>query len=329
MKQLKEELKNNEFPLCYLFYGPEVYLKEAAEKNLQKKFEQDGAGGMNLSVFGSQAALNDVLDAVETLPFFAEKRLVFWKDSGLFQAGKKNDSERMVAFLERLPESACLVFSETAVDKRSKLFKAVTKVGRAVEFVPLAEKALWDWAIGQMKKQGVQMERPVAARFFDYVGPEMENAARQLELLAAYVGPGGQVQVADMEAVCARSLEAKVFDLVGAVSRRQSQEAIQLYRQMLVQKESPLMILVLLGRQFRLMLQCKSLLSQGVSQADLAQRLGQKPFAIKQCVGFAKNFTVNGLKEAIAACVQADWDIKSGKMKEDLAVELLILSQGS
>ena len=329
MKQLKEELKNNQFPLCYLFYGAEVYLKEAAEKNLQKKFQSDSTGDMNLSIFGSQASVNEVMDAVETLPFFAEKRLVVWKESGLFQAGRKQDSERMAAFLTNLPQSTCLVFSETAVDKRNKLYQAVTKVGRAVEFQPLAEKERYDWAIGQMKKRKIMMERPIAARFFGYVGNEMENAARQLALLADYVGEGQSVQLEDIEAVCSRSLETKVFDLIGAVSRRQTQQAVRLYREMLLQKEAPLMILVMLSRQFRLMLQCKSLLSQGMAQSELASALGQNPYAVKQCVQAAKNFTVERLKDAMEACVQADWDIKSGKIKDDLAVELVIVSYGS
>ena len=326
MKQLKEELKHSNFPLCYLFYGTEVYLKEAAEKNLQKKFQSDVTGDLNLSLFDGQADVNEVMDAVETLPFFAEKRLVLWKDSGLFQAGRKQDSERMAEFLTNLPQSTCLVFSETAVDKRNKCYKAVLKAGRAVEFTALTEKALYDWAVGQMKKRNVTLERPMAARFFGLVGNEMENAARQLDLLADYVGEGGSVTMEDMEAVCSRSLEAKVFDLIGAVSRRQAQQAVQLYREMLLQKEAPLMILVMLGRQFRLMLQCKSLLSQGMAQAELATALGQNPYAVKQCVQAAKNFTAERLKEALTACVQADWDIKSGKIKDDLAVELVILS---
>ena len=89
------------------------------------------------------------------------------------------------------------------------------------------------------------------------------------------------------------------------------------------------MILVMLSRQFRLMLQCKSLLSQGMAQSELASALGQNPYAVKQCVQAAKNFTVERLKEAMEACVQADWDIKSGKIKDDLAVELVIVSYGS
>ena len=324
LKQIRAGWKEGSFAPCYLLYGTEPYLLEEYEKRLKQPFE-GSFGEMNLSIFERETPLNDVLDAAETLPFFAPKRLVLLRESGLFWAGRKNDTERMTAFLEQLPEQVCLAFRESQVDKRMKIFKTVQKVGQVMELKLPGERELIYWAVRQMKKRGVTLERATAAAFFQYVGDDMENSLQQLEKLASYVGEGKTVRQEDIAVICARSLEAKVFDLVGAVGERRTQDALRLYREMLMAKEAPLRLLALLARQIRLMLQCQLMLEAGMAQADLGTKLGQKPFTIRQCLRQGKNFTKEMLQTALSACAQTDWAIKSGQMKDDLAVELWIV----
>ena len=83
LKQIRAGWKEGRFAPCYLLYGTEPYLLEEYEKRLKQPFE-GSFGEMNLSIFERETPLNDVLDAAETLPFFAPKRLVLLRESGLF-----------------------------------------------------------------------------------------------------------------------------------------------------------------------------------------------------------------------------------------------------
>ena len=83
LKQIRAGWKEGSFAPCYLLYGTEPYLLEEYEKRLKQPFE-GSFGEMNLSIFERETPLNDVLDAAETLPFFAPKRLVLLRESGLF-----------------------------------------------------------------------------------------------------------------------------------------------------------------------------------------------------------------------------------------------------
>ena len=158
MKKLWEEIKTGNLSRCYIFYGTEQYLKKQYENRLRQEFLNDIAGDMNISIFNGEADVNSIIDAAETMPFFADKRLILVKDSKLFKVGRKNDSEEIADYIEKIPQSTCLVFIEDEVDKRGKLYKVAAKAGRGVEFKTPEEKELIVWAQKQLKRSGVDID---------------------------------------------------------------------------------------------------------------------------------------------------------------------------
>ena len=65
----------------------------------------------------------EIIGLADTMPFFAEKRLILMEDSGFFKGGAGADE--LTEYMGGIPESTCLVFVESEVDKRSRLYKAV------------------------------------------------------------------------------------------------------------------------------------------------------------------------------------------------------------
>ena len=85
MKSVTEDIKNNSLKQVYLFYGEEVYLKQQYKKKLRDAVLPDG-DTMNLSVYsGKGIDVNEVIAQAETMPFFAEHRLILLEDSGFFK----------------------------------------------------------------------------------------------------------------------------------------------------------------------------------------------------------------------------------------------------
>ena len=95
MRELKKQLQQKIISPCYLFYGTETYLKTRYTQLLKKVLLEPSAETMNMDIFeGNKQAISTILDSTETLPFLSDKRFVIVKESGLFQAGRKNDSEK-------------------------------------------------------------------------------------------------------------------------------------------------------------------------------------------------------------------------------------------
>ena len=326
MKELKEHIKSKMFSKCYLLYGDESFLKKTYEKRIKNAIIPEEAEAMNYNYLeGKGVEVSKVIDYAETLPFLNDKRLVFIKDSGLFQSGKNNDSEKLSEFIESIPESTCIVFSEDSVDKRGKLYKAVNKYGYAVEFKTPQEKELVNWIARDLNKNGIKVSSSVAVYFIRTVGADMEAISSELEKLAAYKEFNGQLTNEDVDAVCIKSLETKIFDLVGAIGNKKPEVALTIYNNLIMLKESPLMVLAMISRQLRLILQCKSLSSEGKTNGEIAQILGIRDFVVRECLIQGKNFNEAMLKNAIANCLETDINIKTGKVNQETGVELLII----
>lgn len=327
MKTLKKNWKNHEFSRCYLFFGEETYLIREYEAALRKAILPDGAEMMNEDSFEEKrATAAAIMDAAETLPFLNDKRLVIVRNSAFFQkGGRKEEGEKLKAFLSNLPETVCLLFIEEKVEKNNALYKAVVKNGQAVEFKKQAEKDLGTWIKQRCKANGMQMSDGVLNLFLQTVDHDMENLDGELQKLIAYKGEKAEIRAEDIRAVCTVSLEARVFDLVKAVAEKHPERAVQIYRTLLSMKESPYMVLSLITRQFRLILETMLLTQNGLTQEQIAARLELREFAVKEYQRQSKCFPVAGWKQAVRDCLQADLDIKSGRAAEETAVELLIM----
>nr|MDE7014008.1 DNA polymerase III subunit delta [Kineothrix sp.] len=129
MQRINEDIKSGNFKQSYLLYGEEAYLRKQYRDRLKQAMTADG-DTMNYSYFeGKDISVPAVIDLAETLPFFADRRVIVIENSGLFKHG----GEQLAEYLQKPAESTYFIFVETEVDKRSKLFKTVSSKGMGVE----------------------------------------------------------------------------------------------------------------------------------------------------------------------------------------------------
>ncbi|MFV0314111.1 MAG: DNA polymerase III subunit delta [Anaerotignum sp.] len=327
MKELKKQWKNNEFKRCYLFYGEETFLIKNYEKTLTDAILSPGSEMMNYDVFEEKkATAASIMDASETLPFLNEKRLIVVKNSGFFQKGSaKEEGEKLVEYLGQLPESSCILFVEEKVEKNTRLYKSVVKNGEAIEFKTPVEKELIAWIKTECAKSKIMMDGGVIQFFLQTVENDMESIQRELQKLLSFKNDEGRIEVADVREICTTSLEAKVFDLVRAVAEEKPEKAISIYRNLLLMKESPYVVLSLITRQFRFILLSSLLSAEGFPNSQIAEKLEIRDFAVNEYIRQAKRFSKDGWKMALEDCLKTDLEIKMGCVAEVTAVELLIM----
>lgn len=321
MKNLNEDIKTGSFRPVYLLFGEEDYLKNQYKNRLRKAIlsEEDT---MNFSSFqGRTTDVRKLIDQAETLPFFAEHRMILIEDSGFF----KNASPELAEYIPQIPAETILVFVEKDVDKRGKLYKAVQKRGRAVELGRQDEKTLQSWVLGMLKKEKRAITRDALALFLEKAGNDMENIANELEKLLTYTYGKEAVEYSDVEDICTVTTESRVFEMIRAVAEKKQKEALDLYYDLLSLKEPPMRILFLIARQFNQMMQIKDLRERGYGASEIASKAGIAPFIVKKSLAQASHFEMDELCRAVKDCVEAEEAVKTGRLGDSLAVELVIV----
>ena len=326
MKRLNADIKENSFKTVYLLFGEESFLVRHYMDRLSAAIVPEDAQAMNaVRLEGKAVTAEAIEDAAETMPFLCERRLVLVKDSGLFEAGRKDESEQLAAYLPNAPETCTILFVESGVDKRGRLYKTADKAGLAVEMKTPDERDLSTWAAKRLQAAGLAISGGAMAYLLRTVAHDMTSLHAETEKLIAYKGEGGEIGTADIDDICTKALATRIFDLTDAIGAKDAEKALQIYANMLLMKESPLMILAMVARQFRLILQCGHLAAQRMPQAEAAKVLGLHPFVTKECMRQSALFSGAALRQALRDCLDADIAIKTGGMEDKLAVEMLIV----
>lgn len=325
MKSIDEDIKNGSYQKVYLLYGEETYLKRQYRDKLKQALSTPG-DTMNAAFFeGKDINPGEIIDLAETMPFFADRRLIMLENSGVF----KSASEELAAYMKEIAETACFVFVEEEVDKRSKMYKAVKAAGRIVEFPRQPEAVLTRWVLSRLKREEKKITQPVLQLFFTKTGNDMENIDRELEKLFCYTMHREIITAEDVEAVCVTQTTGKIFEMVNAIAEKKQRQALNLYYDLLALKEPPMRILFLIARQFQILLQVKELSRQGYDNKFIASKAGIPEFTVRRNQGQARQFSGKQLREAVEDCVQAEEDVKTGNMNDRMSVELLIIKYSS
>lgn len=115
LKSLQEDLKTGNFKTAYLLYGEEAYLRQQYKDKLLKAFNPDG-DTMNFSRYeGKGIEVREMIDLCETLPFFADHRVILVENSGFF----KNKCEELADYMKTLPDYVRMIFVEEEVDSEA------------------------------------------------------------------------------------------------------------------------------------------------------------------------------------------------------------------
>ena len=322
MKSIDEDIKNGSFQKVYLLYGSEEYLKQQYKKKLVQALVQDG-DNLNFSKFeGKNIDVSEVISLADTLPFLAQYRVLLIEDSGFF----KKSSDVLAAYLSSIPDTTCMIFVETEMEKRYKMYKAVAKCGRVVEFGSQDEQLLERWILSRLKKDHKQIKRSVLSLFMTKAGTDMGTIDRELEKLLCYTMDKDVIDAEDVEAICTEQITNQIFEVVNAIGRRDQKRALELYHHLLELKEQPLRILFFTNRQFQILLHLKAMQRAHLDYNQMASKAGIPRFAVRKNLEQADSFTGNELKQALAEGVELETRIKTGRIDAQIAVELMLMN---
>ena len=305
-RQLNDGLAKGEFRRIYLLCGEQAYLRLQNREKLVKALLGDG-DAMNLSRYsGSDVSARDVIDMAETLPFFADRRVVVIENSGLLSpksasrsvtgsktaAALTEEADKIADFVPQIQDTAAIVMVEENVDKRGRLYKAIAKsqkdgLGMILECSTPEEADLRAWASGIFRRSGLTISGRTLALFLSYAGEDMLNIAGEAEKLCCYCL--GQREITEQ-----------------AVRDAQ-------------------VILTLMRRQFGQLVKIREL-SGKLPDSEIARQVGLPPFVVtKKYRPALRMYTSEELLDALEECTRADHESKSGRIDAGMAVEMIIV----
>lgn len=327
---LLDEIEKDKLAPVYLFYGPEVYLREQAVMRLREAILPPGGEELNCDILdGAVVSGQDIVSSVNCASFIAGRRLVVVRDPEFFRAKtakKEEDIKKILDYLSAPNSGTCLVFDTAqSVDRRKKIYKETSRVGRAVEFARLKPADLIKWLAKLASKENCSMSREAAEELLARCGQDMYTLYNEMQKMTCYVGSGKGINLETVRELVVGRLEENIFEVVDAIGEKNIVRALTGIRNLLLQKQQPQQIIGMVARQFRLILQVQGLAEAGHTREEIIATLKLHPFVYKKIYAQRKNFKKGQLVWAINNLTELDYYIKTGRSVFYPAIETFML----
>ena len=328
----------------YLFHGEDELSSHEAVQGLVARMKDSPGWVYNVAFFeGERLALQDLTAACQTVPFLSEKRLVVVTNllSRLSEPGRgasRDESrperaakgskgavlEGVLNLLPTVPEFCRLVFlEEQLISENEPLLKTIRALGGFVKAHRLGESGLVGWIRDRAARIGCKISTDAAEELAAAVGPNSRLLNSELIKLSTYCADRA-ITAEDVRALVADARKANVFSMVDAVGLRQPDVALRELRRLLTEGDHPLRVMAMLVRQFRLLIQVKSMSEAGLPPEDIAQQLGVSPRGFGGLQRQARNFSFQQLEWAYRQLLECDFQVKTGSREAEVALELLV-----
>lgn len=332
-EELEKELKQEKIGSLYLFYGEEQFLLENSLKKIKSSFGEM-IKGINYILI-DEKNVDEIIQDLETPAFGYPKKLIIARNTHLFKKDLKKKSksdnselkEKLNEYInnniEIIKETAILIFIEENVEK-CNLLTTIEKLGIVCnfEFLKPAEIQKRLKAIATVYK--VDIDNFTLSYLIECAGTNMQELINEIRKLIEYAGPGGKITKEDVDALVIKKMEAVIFDLTDSLGKKNTKNAIEVLRNLMLAKEPPQKILITLYNHFKKLYLVKFAIKNNM---DIVTSLNLKPNQVflankyKQQAGFFKEIE---LRQIINKLCDLDYNYKIGLIDLNIGFESIL-----
>lgn len=330
-----KKAKSKQLSGVFHIFGHEDYLINLCLKYLKNILKEDFRE-FNIEIIKRKIDLEELVSKCETIPLMDEKRIVIVEDFELFVGKKANfsdrDEEYFIEYLDKLNSTTILVFvSYFEIDKRKSFYKKTLKKIESIQLKKVDKTELYDIVKEFFKKENLKVEMSELIYFLKMVDYESKDSNKtlydiknEIKKISAFNKGNQKLEKEIIDKVCIPKLEDNLFLLIDYIGEKNSSRALKVLNDIILEQKSPLMILIMISRQFKIMIQLKELLEVGYSPKVMSEKLGIHPFIVSKTLNVLKNFTKKELITNLNKCSELDYDFKRGIIQDKLGIEIII-----
>jgi len=320
--ELKKRLAEKIEPV-YLISGSDRFLCFKALELIENALNITIKDMNSVTMLGDQIQALDIIDSASVFPFGDPYRLVIVKNfNPKGTGGKKNSNESVIfEYLQRVNPSTVIVFFNPDGDD---FFKNIKQNMVHVDCEKLDISSIIKIVISDALKSQIKISESAAKLLALFCNLSMARVNSELQKLISYARKKGEITENDIRDLVVEDKEYQIFELSEYLSQGKKVEALEMVNALTILGKSGFSVLTPLYNNYRRVL--FTAINPDKRDAEIAEALGVKEYAIKMCRNQAKVFSPKKLKKIVDMLALADLNIKNGKIKEDIAVKTIIIA---
>lgn len=327
-----KEIKNGQIAPVYCIYGEESYFIDETIRRIKEGLQT--AEEAEVMAFDMEESPVDlVIDEADTFPFFSERKLVIAKNASFLKASEKgkekidHDLKRLENWLANPSDFSVTVFIAPyeKLDERKKITKAMKEKSILLHAETPKENDLATWIRSEVNSFDKSIKDDAVDKLVEMVGANMLQLQIEIEKIALYLGEEKQITVHLVEELVAKTLEHDAFKMLNAYLSKNIAEALQIYHDLLRQKEEPIMLVGLLASNIRTMNNVFYLQKKGYHPNQISKQLKIHPYRVKLMLENRQRPNEERLLKALKSLSEIDLKLKSVSGNRERYLEMFLL----
>lgn len=329
-EKLKKSIKSDEIENLYVFTGVEDFLKNHYLSVIENKLLDENFKSFNLEKFDeNNFEINEFYNSVESFPAMSEKKLIIVRDIDVFKQ-KADIREKLVDIFSDIPEYTHIIFDYATIeykpDNRQKIGKLLKD--SVVSFEHLSNKDLYAWIVKKLETYNLKIN----AKTLDYLificSKSMTNLKSEIDKLGVYSKE--EVTTKDIDDICTKVLEAKIFDITDKLLKGNIDEVFALIDDLIMLNTDEFAIISVINSQFQRLYSAKIGIKQRLNEKAFMDLWGiYSGYAVKITLNQAKVLEHEFLKKACNLSVNSSMDLVSKNMDKREIINDLIINIGA
>lgn len=312
--------------MTIFLYGQDTYRSQQKLNEIVNHYKKIHKSGLNLKYFDlAEKNFQDFKDEFQSSPMFKEKKLIIFKNVTL----NKDFKDKFLENIKKFADSEDIIlFYESGEVLNNELFDLLKNYGRSQEFKLLEGEKLKNWIKKEFENFGKKITEPALEKLIEFVGNNLWQMANEIKKLVSYSGgvnissktrhkKGKEIELEDIKLLVRPKIETDIFKTIDSLVLKNKKQALELIHKHLEKGDSPLYLLSMINFQFRNLLIVKS-------DGSGFGKLKLHPYVVKKTREQARKFSFEELKKIYQKIFEVDLAIKTGKIKPETALDLLI-----
>lgn len=325
IKKIVSDIKNGNPKPIYFLMGDEPYYIDRVSDFIANTVLTEAEKSFNQTVmYGRDVLIEDIISTAKRFPMMSDYQVVIIKEA----QDLSRSIEKMESYAKNPQPTTILVinYKYKKIDKRTKLYKAITKNGLVYESKKLYENQVSNWIFGVLKGKKYNIEPKASQILVEFLGTDLGKISNELDKLMIVLPERTTITAEHIEENIGISKDFNNFELRKAIGKKdvvKSNQIINYFAQN--PKDNPLVITISLLNGFFVQL----FLYHGLtnkSKKSVVETLKINPYFVGEYIEAARNYPMPKVSQIISFLRDADVKSKgvdSNQQHSDILKELL------
>ncbi len=293
----------------YLIYGESYRLIE--EEITKIIGDETNVITMDLSI----SSLEDVIQEATYVSMFQERKFLIVRNATFFGSvkSKEEDLELLLKYIENPVSLTTIIFTlYERIDARKKVYKEFAKKYKVISVSEISLQDLMIKARDYCFKSKFKIDQITLQYIFNSCGNHYDLVYNELNKIFLYYNEPQSILLEDVKEIVASTLIDNNFKFVDAVVNQNPKMALKILEDLYTLKVDPIALMMLLAREYRLILSVKLLMENGYRKNEVCKELGMQDWQITKLQKESTNYYEENLCLYLKKLSIMDYKIKSG-----------------